>query len=507
MSGACIDKQGKGFGMVQHKQVGFHFKVTLLCCLIASASVILPPLSANSAIQGDINNDGKIDTSEAIYALQVAAGLFPGVSTSCLLSGKGDWTPDTEYVECDVVSSDGENYVCNTSHTSPASVFGDDVANWDLLSLKGDKGDPGDDSEKTTSFTDLTDQAADAQIPTAIARDSEITWNNLTNIPAGFADGTDSDSGGDITNVTAGSGLIGGGSSGGVTLSHSNTSSQVSMDNYNGIVIQDIALDTYGHLTGMSSANLDSRYYTETEANSNYVNVSGDSMTGALSIVGTLKVSPAGGSTVTSNTMRNDNTHVPTSGDITSSGDLYLSHDLEVGGEIYASKKLYMNGNNSTGDDGDQAIFFYNGGSQEEESIKWNEVEGRFELSTHAKINGHLRVTEDVIVTQNVNVTGAVSIGWERITGDSVLINNSDAGCTHFQGTCYSGEADVSCPLGYAILGGGCSTNPSNKSILTDSAPTFIGFPIGYWAWYCSAYSSDSSSTVRAYALCARIAP
>lgn len=140
ISGACIDKQGKGFDMAQHNQVEFHFKVTFLFCFLASASAIIFPLSADSAIQGDINNDGRIDTSEAIYALQVASGVYPGVSTSCLLSGKGDWSTNTEYVECDVVFSDGENYVCNTSHTSPATVFGDDITNWDLLSLKGDIG-------------------------------------------------------------------------------------------------------------------------------------------------------------------------------------------------------------------------------------------------------------------------------------------------------------------------------------------------------------------------------
>ena len=43
------------------------------------------------------------------------------------------------------------------------------------------------------------------------------SWNNITNIPADIADGDD-DSGGDITGVTAGTGLSGGGTSGAVTL-------------------------------------------------------------------------------------------------------------------------------------------------------------------------------------------------------------------------------------------------------------------------------------------------
>jgi hypothetical protein len=45
-----------------------------------------------------------------------------------------------------------------------------------------------------------------------------------------------------------------------LTISHSDTSSQASVDNNNGTVIQDVFLDTYGHITGIGSTNLDSRY-------------------------------------------------------------------------------------------------------------------------------------------------------------------------------------------------------------------------------------------------------
>jgi trimeric autotransporter adhesin len=43
-------------------------------------------------------------------------------------------------------------------------------------------------------------------------------WAGVTGKPAGFADDVDNDSGGDITGVTAGTGLSGGGTTGGVTL-------------------------------------------------------------------------------------------------------------------------------------------------------------------------------------------------------------------------------------------------------------------------------------------------
>jgi len=59
---------------------------------------------------------------------------------------------------------------------------------------------------------------------------------------------------GDITSVTAGNALTGGGTSGALTINHEDTSSQASVDNSGRTFIQDIELDTYGHVISIASA-------------------------------------------------------------------------------------------------------------------------------------------------------------------------------------------------------------------------------------------------------------
>jgi len=62
------------------------------------------------------------------------------------------------------------------------------------------------------------------------------------------------------TTYTAGSGL----GLAGTVFSHADTSSQASVNNSNGVVIQDVTVDTYGHVTALGSVDLDGRYYLAT---------------------------------------------------------------------------------------------------------------------------------------------------------------------------------------------------------------------------------------------------
>ena len=75
----------------------------------------------------------------------------------------------------------------------------------------------------------------------------------------------------DDQTITAGSGLSGGGT-GDVTLSHSGTSSQGSVNNSGATVVQDVTLDGYGHVTGLGSHTLTLANLGYTGAtNANYI--------------------------------------------------------------------------------------------------------------------------------------------------------------------------------------------------------------------------------------------
>ena len=92
---------------------------------------------------------------------------------------------------------------------------------------------------------------------------------------------------GDITGVTAGSGITGGGTSGTVTLNHADTSSVANSDNSGNTFIQDINFDGFGHVTSVGTGTV--------SVGDGTLTVQG---TGALGGSGTFSANQSGNATI-----------------------------------------------------------------------------------------------------------------------------------------------------------------------------------------------------------------
>jgi len=101
------------------------------------------PLNTGAGVLGDINGDGHVDITEALFALQIASGNHPNLPDSCVITGFGDWQTGQSYNVCDVVFLDGSFYICTQSHLSSASNNPPNDTYWANLALKGDTGPPG----------------------------------------------------------------------------------------------------------------------------------------------------------------------------------------------------------------------------------------------------------------------------------------------------------------------------------------------------------------------------
>ena len=95
----------------------------------------------------------------------------------------------------------------------------------------------------------------DTGTPAILSNGSSPTLNSgitATEVRTLIGAGTSSSSG--VTSVATGGGLTGGTITSTGTLSHADTSSQSSVNNSGNTYIQDVTLDTYGHVTGLTSA-------------------------------------------------------------------------------------------------------------------------------------------------------------------------------------------------------------------------------------------------------------
>ena len=166
------------------------------------------------------------------------------------------------------ISENGNLYFTEARTSSNADVLANTAARHNAVTLG------------TANGLSLSSQqiSLDLSSSTTNGALSSADWNNFNN---------KTNNTGTVTSVTvnSGSGLSGSGtvtSTGTITLSHADTSAQTSVDNTGATVIQDVTLDTYGHVTGLASKTItlgDLGYTGAT--NANYITNNNELINGA----------------------------------------------------------------------------------------------------------------------------------------------------------------------------------------------------------------------------------
>ena len=175
-------------------------------------------------------------------ALPKSGGAMTGaITTNSTFDGRDVATDGSKLdgIEASADVTDTTNVVASlTAGTNVAIAANGTISSTNTTYSVGDGG-----------LTQINFTSADnTKLDGIAANATNVTNNNQLTNGAGYTTNV-----GDITGVTAGSGITGGGTSGTVTINHADTSSQGSVDNSGATVIQDVTLDTYGHITGLTS--------------------------------------------------------------------------------------------------------------------------------------------------------------------------------------------------------------------------------------------------------------
>ena len=167
----------------------FAASASLACILTLSSAVIsAEPLGSAFTYQGRLTDSGQ--SADGLYDLQVC--LFDSPTAVVAIACPPDFD--------DVPIEDG---VFTLALDFGAAPF---VGQQRFIELRVRPG------ASTGGYTILTPRQLVRATPEALRSNvsSAAPWSGLTGVPAGFADGTDDNSGGTVTSITAGAGLSGG---------------------------------------------------------------------------------------------------------------------------------------------------------------------------------------------------------------------------------------------------------------------------------------------------------
>ena len=207
-----------------------------------------------------------------------------------------------------------------------------------------------------------------------------------------------------------------------VSITHSDTSSQASVNNSAGNVIQDVTLDTYGHITGLVSVNLDDRY----------IQGSGGIISGNLTINGDLTIS---GTTTTVNT-----------------------ETINL-----ADNQILLNSNFTGANPTENGGIEIERGTQANKTLVWNETDDKWTVGSETFVAGTFEGALTGAVTGNVagNLTG-------NVTGN---VTGSSGSCTGNAATATIANSIVSQANSATITA--TNANTANQIVQRDASGNF----------------------------------
>ncbi len=302
--------------------------------------------------------------------------------------------------------------------------------------------------------------------------------------------------GADITDVIAGSGLAGGGSSGAVALAvdPAQVQSRVLGNCPLGSSIREIAAD------GSVSCQTDTVGSGDITAVNAGTGLVGGGSAGSV----TLSVAASG---ITSSLIQDGTilagdisaTTSPIFGGVTVNGPANVNGALKV--DSGADIRIQDDFNGFRWYDAAGTTQFGAILMRSAEASFFDATNSRYVVSSRANgigIGTTAPVAGFAATTPSLHVTGLIDIGLERVSANYAL--DSTASChAHGNLTCYYGTGFVTCPVGKKVLGGGSSGTNARYGQIGQS------FPASTTSWSCSASYDLANNTRNCYAICARI--
>ncbi|MCP3982718.1 MAG: hypothetical protein GY716_25790 [bacterium] len=171
------------------------------------------------------------------------------------------------------------------------------------------------------------------------------------------------------------------------------------------------------------------------------------SIDGTLRTGGPLNAGLPAGTALGYNAFGDDDPH---SVAMVSTSDVFVNQNLEVGGSAFLDRHLFMESSASGEADGDQNIYFYNGGSNLGELLGWDESADSFAMSDSLQITGPFQAGTSIGTPVGYNAfgdtdplsgamgnDGDVFVNFDLEVGASAFLNR-----TLYMESSASGESD-----------------------------------------------------------------